>query len=90
VVTGASETHAPVEMAQPAQEYDGVAVADLIDAANRSSAQPIRLAETAIGQRRVSGRFRLDDTALLAQRLALLFDLNVDRSHPEEIVLRVR
>jgi transmembrane sensor len=41
-----------------------------------------------LGERRVSGRFRIDDTELLADRLAALFDLTVDRSKATAILLR--
>lgn len=78
------------EVQEEAQEYDGVKVAELIAAANRGSPRPIRLAESAIAERRVSGRFRLDNAELLAERLAALFDLIVDRDEPAEIVLRAR
>jgi transmembrane sensor len=83
---------ATASYATPSQtrDYEVIAVADLVAASNRGSPRPIRLAQAAIGQRRVSGRFRVDDTLLLARRLALLFDLVVDDHRPEEIVLRTR
>lgn len=75
---------------QAAQEYEAVRLAELIAAANRRASPPIRLAEPAIGERRVSGRFRTHDADILAERLAALFHLAVDRSDPAEIVLRPR
>ena len=80
------------EPAAPATppEYDGIRVAELIAAANLSASRPIRLGNPAIGERRVSGRFRIDDAGLLAERVAAVFDLAVDRSNPAEIVLRPR
>ncbi|MDQ8757409.1 FecR domain-containing protein [Sphingosinicella sp. LHD-64] len=72
------------------RDYDAVTLAELVAEANRSAARPIRLTDAAIGQRRVSGRFRIDDSALLADRLASLFDLAVDRGDPQVLVLRRR
>jgi transmembrane sensor len=77
------------ESAEGPREYDGVRLSDLIEAANRSSQKPIRMSGT-IGQHRVSGRFRIDDTDVLADRIATLFDLLVDRSNPSAIVLKPR
>lgn len=71
-------------------DHDAVAVGTLIAEANRGSERPIRLAVPAIAERRVSGHFRIDDTRLLAERLALLFGLTADLERPEEIVLKSR
>lgn len=68
--------------------YEGISVAELIAMANVGSVRPIRLAEPSIGERHVSGRFRLEDQARLAQRLAVLFNLDADYRQPGEIVLR--
>jgi transmembrane sensor len=68
-------------------DYDGVRLGELVDDANRRSQRPIRTAG-ALGERRVSGRFRIDDTELLADRLAVLFDVTVDRSNATVILLR--
>jgi transmembrane sensor len=68
-------------------DYDAVRLSELVDDANRRSQRPIRTAG-ALGERRVSGRFRIDDTELLADRLAALFDLTVDRSKATAILLR--
>lgn len=62
------------------RDYDEVQLADLVAQANRGSSPPIRLATPALGERRVSGRFRIDDTYLLAERLGALFDLSIDRT----------
>jgi transmembrane sensor len=70
-----------------ARDYQGVTVAALVAEANRSGVRPIRLADPALGEKRVSGRFRIDDTALLAKRLAALFDNKVDLNDKSEIVL---
>ena len=70
------------------QEFNSVPIADLVAAANRRSSLPIKLADPAIGEWRLSGRFRIDDTKLLAQRIAALFDLAIDRDSSGEIELR--
>jgi transmembrane sensor len=72
-----------------ARDYEAIPLSLLIAEANRGSARPIRI-DPALGSRRVSGRFRIDETGLLADRLARLFDLEVDRSDPASLVLKSR
>lgn len=72
------------------REYEAIAIAQLVEEANRASPVPIRLGDPSIGPQKVSGRFRIDDPLLLAERLAILFDLRVDRSDPDLIMLRRR
>jgi transmembrane sensor len=72
------------------QDYDGVRVDELIAAANAGQSRRIRLADPTLGERRLSGRFRVNDPDQLAERLAGLFNLIVDRRDPSEIVLRAR
>ena len=71
-----------------ARDFEAVPVAVLVAEANRGAARPIRLADTTLADQRVSGRFRVDDTELLAQRLAALFGRTADLSDSREIVLR--
>lgn len=89
--SGADGTQPPGDRAAAAPagaaDYDKVPVSDLVAAANRGASKPILLADPRTGERLVSGRFRIDDTMLLAERLALLFNLRMDRSDPAEIVL---
>ncbi len=73
----------------PVRDFDGVTLAELVAAANRGSERPIRLVGDALGRLQVSGRFRIDDTAVLAERLALVFDLALE-SRSDSIVLRAR
>lgn len=83
----------PAQAASPAdgaRDYDGVTLADLVAAANRGASRPIRIADPAIGALRISGRFRIDDTSVLAERLAYLFDLTIDGGANGEIVLGSR
>lgn len=69
------------------KSFEAVSVADLIALANRTAARPIRLADPALGARRVSGWFRVDDTGVLARRLGALLRQNVKTQDPREIVL---
>jgi transmembrane sensor len=70
-----------------AHDFEGAPVAELVALANRSAQRPIRLADASLAGQRVSGRFRVDDTELLARRLGALFGRDVDASRPAEIVL---
>lgn len=70
-----------------AREFEATPVAELVALANRDARRPIRLADASLAGRRVSGRFRVDDTELLAVRLGALFDREIDESDPREIVL---
>jgi len=87
--TSATPTETGVQAAGAFGDYQDIDVRTLVGAANRLSPRPIRLADPTIGRQRVSGRFRVDDTRVLADRLALLFDLAVEL-RDEEIVLRPR
>ncbi|WP_129793877.1 FecR domain-containing protein [Sphingosinicella sp. CPCC 101087] len=95
--TGTAGTGAELPVSPGARPVDGdirefgpVRLADLIAEANRGTARPIHLSNAALGDRRVSGRFRLGNTERLADRLAILLGLKVDRSDPERIVLTAR
>lgn len=70
------------------REVDGARVADLIAEANALGRVPIKLVAAQYGERRISGRFRVTDPVQLAERLAAIFDLAIDRSDPSVIVLR--
>jgi len=71
-----------------ARSFAAVPVATLVAEANRSAARPIRLGDGALGDQRVSGRLRVDDTEKLARRLSGLFGWSVDLRDPKVIVLR--
>lgn len=75
---------------QDARDYDQIRLADLIADANSRASRPIRLADPSVADWRVSGRFRIDDAGLLAERIAALFGLAIDRSDPAMIVLKRR
>lgn len=84
-------TTTPAAAAAPpsaaARDFEAAPVGELVALANRGAQRPIRLADAALAGQRVSGRFRVDDTELLARRLAALFGRDVDTSHRSEIVL---
>ncbi|QAY78190.1 FecR domain-containing protein [Sphingosinicella sp. BN140058] len=69
------------------RDFASIRLAELVGEANRTARRPIEVVG-AVGDLRVSGRFRTDDTDLLASRLAALFGLDADRSDPGRIVLR--
>jgi transmembrane sensor len=71
-----------------ARDFEATPVAELVALANHGAARPIRLADASLAGERVSGRFRVDDTELLARRIGALFDREVDASGPREIVLQ--
>lgn len=70
-----------------ARDFEATPVAELVALANRGAVRPIRLADPDLGTERVSGRFRIDDTELLARRLGALFGRSVDMDDRREIVL---
>lgn len=69
------------------RDLDSVPVRVLLADANRETARPIRLGDTRIGDERVSGRLRVDDSARLARQLSVLFGWSIDTHDPREIVL---
>lgn len=82
-----SSASAAMIPAAAVRDFEAISVAELVAIANRGAGRPIRVADSALGAKRVSGRFRIDDTELLARRLGALFDRTVDVSNPREIVM---
>ena len=70
------------------EDFDRVALSDLLANANRRGGRPIRVADPVLGTIRVSGRFSLANPAKLADHLAAVQNLVVDTSDPEQITLR--
>ena len=70
------------------RDYDSIRIADLVRLANATAQRPIRLCDPKLGELRISGTFRIDDTGLLATRIGALFDLIVDQRDPREILIR--
>lgn len=84
------DTIASMPQIPAVQEFDKATLAAVVAEANRGSTVPIRVADPAVGALTVSGRFRVDDPEQVADRLASLFDLQIDRTRQNEIVLRSR
>jgi transmembrane sensor len=70
------------------RDLDSVPVRLLLAEVNRDAARPIRLADARIGDERISGRLRVDDTARLAHQLSVVFGWSIDTHDPREIVLK--
>lgn len=65
-------------------------LSDVLVLANRHGSVRLVAGDMRLGQITVSGRFRIDDAGRLAENLARLLDLEVDRSTPGSIVLKRR
>lgn len=65
---------------------DNLPLGAVIDAANKTSGKPIRLADPALGTIPVTGRFDVADSASLARKLAAALDL-VSEDRDTEILL---
>lgn len=70
------------------RDFDKARLADVIAEANRYSMTRIVIKSEEVGDLRVSGSFRINDTGKLADRLAVLFGLVADRNNPGVIILR--
>jgi len=68
-------------------DVDSMPLPDLLREADRYAEIPIITGTPELNALKVSGRFRIDRPQLLAHNLADLFDLNVDRSRPDRIIL---
>jgi len=78
--------HAPASDDAPA-DFASVTIGELIERSNRQNERAIRIVPSQLGERRVSGRLRLDDPARLAGQIAALLDLAVENEETG-IVLR--
>lgn len=65
---------------------DNLPLAAVLDGANKLNAKPIRLADAALANLPVSGRFDLADSGALARKLGAAFGLAVDE-RTDEIIL---
>ena len=72
------------------REYERTTLSAVVWEANRDSTTSIRLGDPGIGALRVSGRFRVDNADEVADRLAVLFDLDIEHTKSDEITLRKR
>lgn len=88
VTSGNTSVPAPSTAPNAAiREFDGVTVAELVAQANANATRKVLVTDPALGAERVSGRFRVDDGALLAERLAVLLDARVEDRGPDGLVL---
>lgn len=78
----------PAPAATVAHDYQGITVAALITQANRGARRPIRITDPVLGASRLSGRFRIDDTALLARRIATVLSGKAIMSDQEILLTR--
>lgn len=69
------------------REYDQVRLRDVLAEANTRAPPQIILADPVLGDRTVSGRFRINDPQKLAERLAWVLNLKVARGIAGEIIL---
>lgn len=71
-------------------DLDHVRLADLLSTANHNAPVQISLGDPGLGELEVSGVMRINDPDKLADHLAAVLDLNIDRPAPSRIVLRRR
>ena len=71
-------------------DFDDTPLTEIVARANRYSATRLTLGDPSLGALRASGRFRINDPDRLSANLASVFDLQVDRNVPGEIILRPR
>lgn len=83
-------TALPPNLVPGAVEYDDTPLSDLVADANRADRRQLAVADPTLGELRVSGRFSVEDPERLAERVAALEDLTVDRSDPNHLILRRR
>ena len=69
-------------------DVDAMPLSGLLSRANSYATVPIEADGQDLAALKVSGRFRVDQPYLLAQNLADLFKLTIDRSRPDKIILR--
>jgi len=71
-------------------DLDHVRLADLLSTANHNSPVQISLGDPGLGDLQVSGVMRIGDPDKLADHLAAVLDLKIERPAPPKIVLRRR
>jgi len=72
------------------EEFSETPLGELVASANRRGGIQIQLASPDLAALKVSGRFRLNDPAALARKLALIFGLDLDQANAGVIVLKHR
>jgi transmembrane sensor len=71
-------------------EFRGTPLAEMVEEINRYAPVRIVLGDPALGARRISGRFQVDEPRVLARRLAAALGLTLDTRRSGLIVLRSR
>jgi transmembrane sensor len=74
--------------AQEPESFDDVPAAEIAAKVNVSSALKIVFADPALGARKVVADFNTSDAQAVAQKLASLLGLIIDRSQPDRLLLR--
>lgn len=69
-------------------DFDAAPLADVVAAANRYGARPIRLEGAGLSATQISGRFRIDAPDRLAANLARSLDLKLERDPAGALILR--
>lgn len=72
------------------RDFDAAPLSKIIEAANRYGRSPLRLASPDLAVLTLSGRFRIDDPARLADNIAKTLDLDVDRAGDGSLILHRR
>lgn len=83
----------PTGAAQPGwpellMNFETVPLSEVVALANRHAAQEIVLADPSVGKLTLSGRFSIRESERLANHIARIFRLKVDRSKPGMLILR--
>lgn len=82
-----AETPIALEKTADAEHFENVRVEDIVASANQGHSPQIVIAARGVAERRVSGWFSLTDTRSLAERIAMIYGLEIDRSDPSRLVL---
>ncbi|MEM8937180.1 MAG: FecR domain-containing protein [Pseudomonadota bacterium] len=69
--------------------YDGATLGEMIADANRFSEREIILEDSGVGlsQRQISGSFRTDDVPGMLSMMSLSFDVHINESDPDQVVI---
>jgi transmembrane sensor len=88
-VQAISEASPSAAFLQEIETFDDVPAAEIVEKINRSSAIKIVFADQSSAQRKVVAEFKTDDPEVVAQKLAKLLGLIVDRSQPGRLILKL-
>lgn len=77
------------DASQRLESFDDVPAAEIAEKVNRSSAIKIVFSDPALGSRRIVADLDIQDPQAVAQKLALVLGLVVDRSRPDRLLLEL-